>query len=43
MEVAFFDTLLYCEFAKLSAFDRLPDESTILGFRHRLEKYKLAD
>jgi transposase, IS5 family len=43
MEEAFFDTPLYREFAQLSAFGRLPDESTILRFRHRLEKYKLAD
>jgi IS5 family transposase len=37
MEEAFFDTPLYREFA------RLPDESTILRFRHRLEKHKLAE
>jgi IS5 family transposase len=43
MEKAFFDTPLYPEFAQLSAFGRLPDESTILRFRHRLEKHKLAD
>jgi IS5 family transposase len=43
MEEAFFDTPLYREFAQLGAFGRLPDESTILRFRHRLEKYKLAD
>ena len=43
MEEAFFDIPLYREFAQLSAFGRLPDESTILRFRHRLEKYKLAD
>jgi IS5 family transposase len=43
MEEAFFDTPLYREFAQLSAFARLPDESTILRFRHRLEKHKLAD
>jgi transposase, IS5 family len=43
MEEAFFDTPLYREFAQLSAFGRLPDESTILRFRHRLEKHKLAD
>jgi IS5 family transposase len=42
MEEAFFDTPLYREFAKLEEFTRLPDESTILRFRHRLEKYKLA-
>ena len=43
MEEAFFDTPLYREFAQLEALERLPDESTILRFRHRLEKHKLAD
>jgi transposase, IS5 family len=43
MEEAFFDTPLYREFAQLEEFGRLPDESTILRFRHRLEKHKLAD
>ena len=43
MEEAFFDTPLYREFAKLDEFGRLPDESTILRFRHRLEKHKLAE
>ena len=42
MEEAFFDTPLYREFAKVQEFDRVPDESTILRFRHRLEKHKLA-
>ena len=42
MEEAFFDTPLYREFAQLEEFARLPDESTILRFRHRLEKHKLA-
>ena len=42
MEEAFFDTPLYREFAQLQELARLPDESTILRFRHRLEKYKLA-
>ena len=42
MEEAFFDTPLYREFAQLDEFSRLPDESTILRFRHRLEKHKLA-
>jgi transposase, IS5 family len=42
MEEAFFDTPLYGEFAQLEALSRLPDESTILRFRHRLEKHKLA-
>lgn len=42
MEEAFFDTPLFREFAQLEEFARLPDESTILRFRHRLEKHKLA-
>ena len=43
MEEAFFDTPLYREFAQPEEFGRLPDESTILRFRHRLEKHKLAE
>ena len=43
MEEAFFDVPLYREFAQLEEFARLPDESTILRFRHRLEKHKLAE
>jgi len=43
MEEAFFDTPLYREFAQLEEFARLPDESTILRFRHRLEEHKLAE
>jgi IS5 family transposase len=43
MEEAFFDTPLYRDFARLEEFGRLPDESTILRFRHRLEKHKLAE
>lgn len=43
MEEAFFDTPLYREFAHLQEFERVPDESTILRFRHRLEKHKLAN
>jgi transposase, IS5 family len=43
MEEAFFDTPLYREFAQLDEYARLPDESTILRFRHRLEKHKLAE
>jgi transposase, IS5 family len=34
---------LYREFAQLDELARLPDESTILRFRHRLEKHKLAE
>ena len=43
MEEAFFDVPLYREFAQLPEFTRLPDESTILRFRHRLEKHKLGE
>lgn len=43
MEEAFFDTPLYREFSQLDEFARLPDESTILRFRHRLEKHKLTE
>lgn len=43
MEEAFFDVPLYREFAQLEELARLPDESTILRFRHRLEEHKLAD
>lgn len=43
MEEAFFDVPLYREFVQLDAHGRLPDESTILRFRHRLERHKLAD
>ncbi|MBA0231442.1 IS5 family transposase, partial [Stenotrophomonas maltophilia] len=43
MEEAFFDTPIYREFASLDAHGRVPDESTILRFRHRLEKHKLAE
>ena len=43
MEEAFFDTPVYRQFAQLEEFARLPDESTILRFRHRLEKHNLAE
>ena len=43
MEESFFDVPLYREFAQLDAHGRLPDESTILRFRHRLEEHKLAE
>ena len=43
MKEAFFDVPLYREFAQLNAYERMPDESTILRFRHRLEKHKLAN
>ena len=43
MKEAFFDVPLYREFAQLEELARLPDESTVLRFRHRLEEHKLAD
>lgn len=44
MEEALHDVPLYREFAGLEGpMRRLPDESTILRFRHLLEKHKLGD
>jgi IS5 family transposase len=43
MEEAFFDAPLFCEFAQLDEFSRLPDETTILRFLHRLEKHTRAE
>ena len=44
MEEALHDVPLFREFAGLGGWDdRLPDESTILRFRHALEKHKLAE
>ena len=44
MEEALHDTPLYREFAGLDNWtSRLPDESTILRFRHLLEQHKLAE
>jgi len=43
MEEAFFDAPVYRQFAQLEEFARMPDESTILRFRHRLEKHKLSE
>jgi len=44
MEEALHDVPLICDFAGLGGWDdRLPDESTILRFRHVLEKNKLAE
>lgn len=43
MEDALHDTPLYREFAGLDNWEtRLPDESTILRFRHLLEKHELT-
>ena len=43
MEEALHDTPLYCEFARLDAgMARMPDETTILRFRHLLEEYNLS-
>ena len=43
MEEALHDMPLFREFAGLGWDSRLPDESTILRFRHLLEKHKLAE
>lgn len=43
MEEALHDMPLFREFAHLSWDSRLPDESTILRFRHLLERHKLAE
>ena len=43
MEEALHDVPLFREFANLSWDGRLPDESTILRFRHLLERHKLAE
>jgi IS5 family transposase len=43
MEEALHDTPLYCEFAHLDAgMARMPDETTILRFRHLLEEHNLS-
>lgn len=43
MEEALQDVPLYCEFAHLdSGIGRLPDETTILRFRHLLEEHNLS-
>jgi IS5 family transposase len=43
MEEALHDVPLFREFAGLGWDRRLPDESTILRFRHLLERHKLAE
>ncbi len=43
MEEALHDVPLFREFAGLGWDSRLPDESTILRFRHLLERHKLAE
>jgi IS5 family transposase len=44
MEEALYDVPLYREFAGLGeASAKLPDETTILRFRHRLERHKLGE
>jgi transposase, IS5 family len=42
MEEALHDMPVFREFAKLGDVARLPDETTILRFRHLLEKHDLA-
>jgi len=43
MEDVFLEVALCREFAQLDLQGRLPDKNTILWFRHRLKKHKLAD
>ena len=43
MEEALYDMPLFRDFAGLSWRSAIPDESTILRFRHLLEEYKLAE
>jgi transposase, IS5 family len=43
MEESLHDVPLFREFSGLNWDSRIPDESTILRFRHLLEKHKLAD
>jgi IS5 family transposase len=43
MEEALHDIALFREFAGLNWDSRIPDESTILRFRHLLEKHKLTE
>jgi len=43
MKDAFFDVLWFREFVQLPEFERLPDKSTILRFRHRLEEHHRAE
>jgi hypothetical protein len=43
MEEALHDVPLFREFAQLTWDQPLPDESTILRFRHLMERHKLAE
>lgn len=43
VEEAFLDNPLYREFSRLEEFARLPDESTIPRFRHRLDRHKPSE
>jgi transposase, IS5 family len=43
MEEALFDTPVMRRFARLSGLDNIPDETTILNFRHLLETHGLAE
>ena len=43
MQETLFDTPVYWKFGQLEEFGRLPDESTTLRFRNRLEKHRLAE
>ena len=43
MKEALNDTPMFRDFAALDGTQRLPDETTVLRFRHLLEEHKLAD
>jgi len=43
MKETFFDTAIDRKFTQLEELAGMPDESTILRFRHRLEEHNLAD
>eukprot|EP01036_Dinobryon_divergens_P034800 gene34800-45012_t len=43
MKEVLFDVSLYRKFSQIPGFSRMPEESTIFRFRHRLKKFKLSD
>lgn len=42
MEEALYETLPICQFAGLTLIEPIPEDTTIIIFRHLLEKHKLA-
>lgn len=42
MEDTLYDSSSFREFAQLDTMDRIPDESTLLRFRHLLERHQLG-